>query len=209
MTGALGKRRFPGKYTQEERGDVIKQSSQRVLTKEDYPMERTNIALNDDTRKAVSDELNKILSAEQVLYAKTRNYHWNVVGPQFHSLHLLFEEQYTLLAESIDEIAERIRSLGYNAMGTMAEYLKNSNLEEEKPNTYPNAGDMVARLVEGHENNIRTLREKIDMIDEECNDQGTADFLTAKMEEHEKMAWMLRAFLAGESTEASSVSTAK
>lgn len=172
-------------------------------------MEKTNIALNEDTRKTVSDELNKILSAEHVLYIKTRNYHWNVVGPQFHSLHQLFEEQYTALEQSIDEIAERIRSLGYNAMGTMGEFLKHSNLAEEAPGTYPAAGDMVARLVEGHENNIRTLREKIDMIEEECGDAGTADFLTAKMEEHEKMAWMLRAFLAGDPVEESGISTAK
>lgn len=172
-------------------------------------MEKLNIALNEDTRKTVSDELNKILSAEHVLYVKTRNYHWNVVGPQFRSLHLLFEEQYTALAESIDEIAERIRSLGYNAVGTMGEFVKLSNLKEEAPGEYPQAGDMVARLVEGHENNIRTLREKIDMIDEECGDVGTADFLTAKMEEHEKMAWMLRSFLAGDSVKDSGISTAK
>lgn len=172
-------------------------------------MEKLNIALNEDTRKSVSDQLNRILAAEHVLYQKTRNYHWNVVGPQFYSLHELFEVQYTALAESIDEIAERVRSLGYNAVGTMAEYLKLSNLKEEAPNTYPDAGDMVARLVEGHENNIRTLREAVDVIGDDCNDQGTADFLTGKMEEHEKMAWMLRSFLAGPSTETSGPSTAK
>lgn len=172
-------------------------------------MEKLNIALNAETRKSVSDTLNKILAAEHVLYIKTRNYHWNVVGPQFFSLHELFELQYTALAASIDEVAERIRALGYNAVGTMGEFLKLSNLKEEDPKTYPDAGDMVARLVEGHENNIRTLREAIDMIDEECHDQGTADFLTGKMEEHEKMAWMLRSFLAGPSTETSGPSTAK
>ena len=172
-------------------------------------MERLNIGLNDETRKTVSDTLNKILAAEQVLYMKTRNYHWNVVGAHFHSLHELFEDQYTALAESIDAIAERVRALGYNATGTMAEYLKLSDLAEEASATYPEASDMIARLVEGHENNIRTLREKIDMIGDECHDGGTADFLTAQMEEHEKMAWMLRSFLAGPSTENGHTSTAK
>jgi starvation-inducible DNA-binding protein len=159
---------------------------------------KTNIGLSEETRKTVSDQLNKILAAEEVLYTKTRNYHWNVTGPQFYSLHLLFEQQYTALAEGIDEIAERIRSLGFNAVGTLAEFVKLSDLKDEEPGKYPDAGEMVARLVEGHEANIQTLRESIDWIDSDCKDQGTADFLTGKMEEHEKMAWMLRAFLNGE-----------
>ena len=164
-------------------------------------MEKTNIGLNQDTRKSVSDQLQVILAAEHVLYQMTRNYHWNVVGPQFISLHELLEQQYTALSVSIDEIAERIRSLGFNAKGTMAEYLELSPLKEEKPNHYPYAHEMVASLVDGHESNIRSLREAIDRIDEECNDQGTADFLTGQMEVHEKMAWMLRAFLAGPSVD--------
>lgn len=158
---------------------------------------KTNIGLNEETRKTVSDALNKILAAENVLYTKTRNYHWNVTGPEFYSLHKLLEEQYEALAESIDEIAERVRSLDFFAVGTMAEFIKLSNLKEEEPGVYPTADEMVARLVEGHETNIQSLREAIDWIGDDCNDQGTADFLTGQMEAHEKMAWMLRAFLAG------------
>ena len=172
-------------------------------------MEKLNIGLNEDTRKIVSETLNKILAAEHVLYIKTRNYHWNVVGPQFISLHELFEAQYDAMALSIDEIAERIRSLGYNAVGTMHEFLELSNLKEEDPRTYPSAGHMVANLVAGHESNIRTLRESIELVGEECGDEGTADFLTAQMEAHEKMAWMLRSFLAGDPVESEGKPLAK
>ena len=172
-------------------------------------MERLNIGVNEDTRKSVTDILNKLLASEHVLYIKIRNYHWNVVGPQFHSLHELFEAQYTALQESIDELAERIRVLGYNAVGTMAEFIQLSDIKEDAPGVFPPAGEMVANALDGHEVTIRDLREAIDTVGDDCNDQGTADFLTAKMEEHEKMAWMLRAFLAGPSTEKSGPSTAK
>jgi len=151
-----------------------------------------NIGLNAETRKTVADALNKILAAEHVLYVKTRNYHWNVTGPHFFSLHQLFEQQYEALEESIDEIAERVRALGFHAVGTMAEFLKLSDLKEEEADTYPSAEQMVTRLVEGHEASIRSLREAIAWIGDDCNDQGTADFLTGLMEAHEKTAWMLR-----------------
>ena len=143
--------------------------------------------------------LNKDLADLHVLYTKTHNYHWNVTGPQFYSLHKLLEEQYEELAEAIDKVAERVRQLGGFAAGTMGEYLKMARLKEEKPATYPNARTMVATLVGDHEAIIRQLRKDIDEAQETHEDATTADFLTALAEAHEKMAWMLRAFLEGES----------
>jgi len=159
---------------------------------------KTNIGLNDQTRKSVVDILNAINADAHVLYVKTRNYHWNVTGPEFHSLHLLLEQQYEAMAVSIDEIAERARSLHGHATGTMGEFLKLARLHEEKPDTYPPATQMVTNLLADHEAVIRQLREDIDRTGEECHDMGTSDFLTALMEAHEKMAWMLRSFVEGE-----------
>lgn len=153
-----------------------------------------NIGLSDSQRKGVIDLLSKGLADEQVLYTKTRNYHWNVVGPQFHDLHKFLESQYEALAESIDDIAERIRSIGGKSPGTLAEFVKLARLKEE-PGRLPNARTMIANLLADHESVIRQLREDIDHCEEKFDDAGTADFLTSKMEDHEKMAWMLRACL--------------
>jgi starvation-inducible DNA-binding protein len=154
-----------------------------------------NIGLNADTRKSETEMLGANLADLHVLYQKTRNYHWNVVGPRFHELHEFFEEQYTEIAENIDEVAERIRQLGGKAPGTMAEYLKTARLSEEQPGVYPDAETMIANLLADHEAIIRQLREDINTADEDCGDTGTADFLTALLEDHEKKAWMLRSFL--------------
>lgn len=159
---------------------------------------KTNIGLNDETRKGVSDIVNGALADAHVLYIKTRNYHWNIVGPQFYSLHELFEKQYDALALSIDEIAERVRSLNARPLSTMAEFLKVARLKEDAPNARPSSTQMVQNLLADHEAIIRQLREDIEKVEEECNDVGTADFLTAIMEAHEKMAWMLRSHLEGE-----------
>ncbi|MDX1932519.1 MAG: DNA starvation/stationary phase protection protein [Capsulimonadales bacterium] len=156
---------------------------------------KANIGLNDETRGSVKRILDHHLADLHVLYVKTRNYHWNVRGPQFISLHELFEEQYTAMAESIDEVAERVRSLGENPIGSMREFLEIARLQEEVPGNLPSAHDMVAHLLSDHEAVIRQLRSDVDVTGNDCHDVGTSDFLTGLMEAHEKMAWMLRAFL--------------
>ena len=150
------------------------------------------IGLPGQSREAIGRMLNALLADVQVLYAKTRNYHWNVTGPQFRSLHLMFEEQYNMLAEEGDEIAERTRALGVTAIGSMGAFLDHARLHEDSE-APPAAHAMVVNLAHDHEALIQQLRKDIDVCDEQHNDQGTADFLTGLMEAHEKQAWMLRA----------------
>jgi starvation-inducible DNA-binding protein len=152
-----------------------------------------DVGLSGQNREAVGQILNALLADEHVLYVKTRKYHWNVVGPRFKSLHELFEEQYTALAAEIDEIAERARSLGVRAHGTMAEFTRHARLDEDPG--YPEATAMVANLAKDHETVIKQLRTDIDRCEDDYHDAGTADFLTGLMEKHEKTAWMLRAYL--------------
>jgi len=154
---------------------------------------KPNIAIEDKDRLAVADMLQAVLADAHLLYMKTRKYHWNVQGPRFHMLHVLFEEQYTLIAASIDEIAERIQMLGCMANGTFAEMLKRGQIKEQ-PGVNPPAQQMVSDLLADHETIIRALREAADQA-EEHNDMGTNDFLIGLMQSHEKMAWMLRATL--------------
>lgn len=156
------------------------------------------IGIAEEQRRGVTEILTRTLADEYVLYTKTRKYHWNVVGPNFYSLHELLEKQYKMLSDMSDEVAERIRTLDCNAIGTLAECLEHSRLQEQ-PGQYPPAREMVADLVNDHETLIRGLRSEIEQCADEYQDIGTADFLTQKMEAHEKMAWMLRAFLQGES----------
>ncbi|MBI5147215.1 MAG: DNA starvation/stationary phase protection protein [Thaumarchaeota archaeon] len=153
-----------------------------------------NIGISDGNRKGVNQILNDLLADQYVLYTKTRNYHWNVTGMQFNDLHKFFESQYAALDASIDAVAERIRSLGGMSTATLAEFSKNSRLKEH-PAKYPDAKVMISNLLSDHEATIRNLRKDIDACDKKHHDVGTADFLTGLMEEHEKMAWMLRAFL--------------
>jgi starvation-inducible DNA-binding protein len=129
---------------------------------------------------------------------KTRNYHWNVTGPQFRSLHEMLEEFYQKLAPLADDVAERVRMMGGRAIGTMAEFSQQTRLSEQ-PGDAPEARRMVENLLADHEQIIRDLRQDVDVCSDELNDQGTADFLTGLMEQHEKMAWMHRAFLEGRS----------
>lgn len=152
------------------------------------------IGLPGQSRAEVGRVLNKLLADEHVLYVKTRNYHWNVVGPKFKSLHEFFEEQYDKLAETIDEIAERARALDVRAAGTMSEFKELARLDEE-PETVPSAEGMLANLTRDHEAIIQQLRADIERCEDELGDVGTADFLTGLLSEHEKQAWMLRAFL--------------
>jgi len=141
--------------------------------------------------------LNRALSNVSLLATKTKKSHWDVVGPQFMSLHKLWDDHYETLARFQDEIAERIRTLGGFPLGTFAGFLRAATLKEH-PGDIPNATDAVSALLADHEHIVRDLREAIDACDDDFNDKGSADFLTGLMEEHEKIAWMLRSFLQGE-----------
>ncbi len=165
-------------------------------------MPRPNIGLTESQRQGVVSLLNQDLSDTYLLTIKTKKYHWDVVGPQFRTLHSLWEEHYEALTEAIDSYAERVRALGEYPVGTAEGFLKLATLREH-PNDLPQANEMVARLVADHEQIIRNLREHIDACSEEFHDEGTADFLTGLMETHEEMAWMLRSFIEGEPIEPS------
>ncbi len=153
---------------------------------------KVDIALTEQQREGVCTVLRTLLADEFVLYTKARNYHWNVVGPQFHDLHKLFEEQYEALEEIVDNVAERIRALGGVSPGTLEEFRKATRLREE-PGKVPSAREMVKNLAQDHEAIVRQLRQDIPVVQEQHQDVGTADFLTGLMEQHEKHAWMLRA----------------
>jgi starvation-inducible DNA-binding protein len=155
-----------------------------------------NIGLVEKQREGVVGILNTILADEYLLYTKTRHYHWNVAGPQFNDLHKFFEAQYNQLNEMVDDVAERARVLGGHALGTMTEFLKYTRLKEQT-GYYPDARDMIANLLADHEALICHLRIDLETCAERYHDAGTNDFLTGLMEQHEKMAWMLRAFLEG------------
>jgi starvation-inducible DNA-binding protein len=154
---------------------------------------KADIGLAEDQRQSTTTLLSRLLADEYVLYTKTRNYHWNVVGPEFHALHKFFEDQYSQLNKRVDDIAERIRALGFNAIGTLAECLEHTRLAE-RPGQYPPAAEMLADLAADHATIIRQLRKDIEVCEEQHHDIGTTDFLTTLLEQHEKMAWMLRAF---------------
>ncbi|MGL5940853.1 MAG: Dps family protein [Waterburya sp.] len=160
-------------------------------------MPKLNIGLTEEQRHGVVELLNRNLADLYLLLIKTKKYHWDVIGPQFRTLHQLWEEQYTALTESIDAVAERVRALGGYPLGTAAGFIQYSTIQEHS-NDLPDANEMVDRLVQDHEQIIRSLRENIDQCSEEYHDEGTADFLTGLMEQHEEMAWMLRSFLEGE-----------
>lgn len=171
-------------------------------------MRAINIGLTDEQRQGVVELLNRDLSDAYLLLIKTKKYHWDVVGPQFRTLHELWEEQYQALTENIDSMAERIRALGGYPVGTAAGFLEMASLKEHTGDI-PIATEMVARLVEDHEQVIRNLREHIDQCSENFHDEGTADFLTGLMEQHEEMAWMLRSFIEGEALKSDGSNVAK
>lgn len=161
-------------------------------------MRTLNIGLTEEQRHGVIELLNRDLADLYLLIIKTKKYHWDVIGPQFRTLHTLWEEQYEALTMNIDATAERVRTLGGYPIGTAAGFIQYGTLKEH-PNDLPDANEMVDRLVQDHEQVIRNLRDHIDKCGEEFHDEGTADFLTGLMEQHEEMAWMLRSFLEGES----------
>lgn len=159
---------------------------------ETVPRMKINIGISEKNRKAIADELSKVLADSYMLYLKTHNYHWNVTGELFHSLHEQFEHQYTELADAIDEIAERIRALGYRAPGTFKEFHQLTSIEEDTEE--PEALEMVRRLALGNEQVLRTAREALKPANE-AEDEATIDLLTERLKVHSKTAWMLRSHL--------------
>lgn len=151
-----------------------------------------NIGIQEDSRRQIGDGLSRLLADTYTLYLKTHNFHWNVTGPMFNTLHLMFETQYTELAAAVDQIAERIRSLGFPAPGTYKQFADLTSIEEEVE--VPKAEDMIAILVRDQETVVRTARSIMPLVDE-ANDEVSADLLTQRMEVHEKTAWMLRSML--------------
>ncbi len=151
-----------------------------------------NIGISDKDRAAIAEGLSKLLADSYTLYLKTHNYHWNVTGPLFNTLHLMFEQQYTELATAVDEIAERIRALGHPAPGSYRAYARLTEIEEEEG--VPAAEEMIEQLVKGQEAVVRTARTVFPVV-ETASDEATADLLTQRMQVHEKNAWMLRSML--------------
>jgi starvation-inducible DNA-binding protein len=156
-------------------------------------LKQIGTGLKAETRKQIVTNLNTLLADEHVLYTKTRNFHWNVTGIHFSTLHALFEEQYEAIKLMADEIAERTRKLGGFAIGSMRAFSQYMRLEDA-PDTQITAEAMLIDLVEDHEQIIRNLRDDIDRA-AELGDEGSADLLTGILRQHESMAWMLRSML--------------
>ena len=151
-----------------------------------------DIGIDKESRKGIADGLSRLLADEYTLYLKTHNFHWNVTGPMFNTLHLMFETHYNESALAVDLVAERIRALGFPAPGTYKQYATLSSIEESEG--VPEAMEMVRLLVKGHEACARTARSLFPLA-EEANDEPTADLLTQRLQVHEKTAWMLRSLL--------------
>jgi starvation-inducible DNA-binding protein len=151
-----------------------------------------NIGISEDDRIAIADGLSRLLADTYTLYLKTHNFHWNVTGPMFNTLHLMFEGQYTELALAVDLIAERIRALGVHAPATYSAYARLTSIPETEG--VPKATEMIQLLVEGQESVTRTARSIFEIVDK-ASDEPTADLLTQRMQVHEKTAWMLRSLL--------------
>ena len=153
-----------------------------------------DIGIDEKHRAQIASNLSKVLADTYTLYLKTHNFHWNVTGRMFQTLHLMFETHYNELALAVDAIAERIRALGFPAPGTYKQFVELSSIKED--DGVPNADTMIRRLVEGHETVARTARAAFTVADE-ANDQPTCDLLTQRLQVHEKTAWMLRSLLEG------------
>jgi starvation-inducible DNA-binding protein len=158
---------------------------------------KVNDGLSKEQQAGIVELLKLTLADQHVLYMKMRNYHWNITGPQFQSLHALIEKQYDQIAEAIDETAERIRQYGAFAPGTLKEMLELARLSEE-PGVVPSAREMVANLVADHEAIIRQLREDTSAAGDKYEDIAVEDYFTGLVQDHQKMAWLLRAHLEGE-----------
>ena len=153
---------------------------------------KIDIGIDDRSRKEIAAGLSRLLADTYTLYLKTHNFHWNVTGPMFNTLHLMFEQQYTGLATAVDEIAERIRALGEPAPGSYSQYAELSSIREETG--VPSAEDMIRQLVADQEAVVRTARSVFPAA-EAASDEPTADLLTQRMQVHEKTAWMLRSMV--------------
>lgn len=153
---------------------------------------KIDIGISEKNREEIAKGLSRLLADTYTLYLKTHNFHWNVTGPMFQTLHTMFEGQYNELATAVDEIAERIRALGFKAPGTYREFAQLASIKDPEDNL--NAQAMIAELVSGHEAVARTARSVFPIVDE-SNDEPSADLLTQRMNSHEKAAWMLRSLL--------------
>ena len=153
---------------------------------------KIDIGIDDEARREIAGGLSRLLADTYTLYLKTHNFHWNVTGPMFNTLHLMFEQQYTGLATAVDEIAERIRALGEPAPGSYSHYAALSSIGEETG--VPSAEDMIRQLVADQEAVVRTARSVFPAA-EAASDEPTADLLTQRMQVHEKTAWMLRSMV--------------
>lgn len=151
-----------------------------------------NIGIQEQDRLVIGEQLKHLLADTYTLYLQTHNFHWNVTGSQFRELHLMFEEHYTELATAVDEIAERIRTLGLIAPGTYQAFIKLSAIEQV--DTVPNATDMVELLLSAHEQVVKTCR-KVLLSAQDGDDESSAALASDRMREHEKTAWMLRSML--------------
>lgn len=151
-----------------------------------------NIGISDSDRQAIATGLSHLLADSYTLYLKTHNFHWNVTGPMFQTLHVMFMQQYTEIWNALDLIAERIRALGYPAPGTYKEFMALASVKESEG--IPPANDMIVQLIEGQEAVTRTARLVFEVANQ-ANDQPTADVLTQRLLIHEKNAWMLRSLL--------------
>jgi starvation-inducible DNA-binding protein len=155
---------------------------------------KTSIGISEANRKIVAGQLDILLADEFVLYTKTLNAHWNLEGPDFHSVHLYFEELYEQAQEIVDSVAERIRQLGHYAPASLKDFLKLTHLTEQLTGKN-NSLDLIKNLLGDHESIIEFIRGNVKEFDEAHKDAGTSDFVTGLMEKHEKIAWMLRAHL--------------
>ena len=153
---------------------------------------KIDIGISENERKKIAEGLSLLLADTYTLYLKTHYYHWNVTGPQFQTLHLMFEGQYKELADAVDLIAERIRALGFPAPGSYSAFLRMSSIPEDK--NPPHAQTMIKNLIKGQETVVRTARKVFPHVDQ-AHDEPTADLLTQRMQIHEKTAWMLRSLL--------------
>jgi starvation-inducible DNA-binding protein len=153
-------------------------------------MSKVDIGIGKKDREAIAEGLKRLLADSYTLYLQTHNFHWNVTGPQFRELHLMFEEHYTELATAVDDIAERIRTLGIIAPGTYKQFAALSSIEEVED--IPSAGEMVALLTRAHEQVVKTCREVLKTA-QEADDESSAALISDRMRVHEKTAWMLRA----------------
>lgn len=160
-----------------------------MLTQQAVPI---NIGIKEDDRRAIVSGLETLMADSFMLYLKTLNFHWNVTGPMFQPLHNEFETQYQELALAVDDMAERIRSLGYPAPGTFQQFARLTSITEET--SIPDTDTMIKLLVEGHETVIRTARGILPVV-KQADDEATSDLIIKRLEVHEKTAWMLRSFL--------------